>query len=90
MSVYFYVKCTDCRRYAPALATHGGVASGLAGDEWLRPFLAAHAGHALECVDENHEDLADMEDASDCPNDEEKARSNQQRHAALKEKTWQE
>jgi hypothetical protein len=90
MSVYYYLTCGECRRYVPALATHGGVASGLAGDEWLRPFLAAHAGHALECVDESDDDLASMHDASDCPTDEEMARSNQQRHAALKEKTWQE
>jgi hypothetical protein len=76
MSCYFYVLCLDCERYVPAASTHGGVASGLAGDEYLRPFLVAHVGHCLTVVSEHDDEaLAGCVDASESPNSNESARS---------------
>ena len=76
MSCYFYVLCLDCERYVPAASTHGGVASGLVSDEYLRPFLVAHVGHCLTVVSEyDDESLAGCVDASQSPNSDESARS---------------
>ena len=75
MSCYFYVLCLDCKRYVPAAATHNGVASGLAGDEYLRPFLVAHVDHDLTVVSEHDDEaLAGCVDASQAPNSDESAR----------------
>jgi hypothetical protein len=75
VSCYFCVLCRDCKRYVPASATHNGAASGLAGDEYLRPFLVAHVGHDLTVVSEYEDEaFAGCVNASRHPNSHESAR----------------
>lgn len=66
MSTFFYLCCRTCRRYVPLAATHGGRASGLAGDEWLRAFAVAHGtGHDLFSTSEYDEGLSDLVEVDD-------------------------
>ena len=77
MSTHYFVACADCCRVCPAAATRGErqTASSLVGDEWLRAFLVAHAGHKLECISE-HDDRASSSwgNCDDDPNEEERRR----------------
>jgi hypothetical protein len=70
MSVYYYVKCNDCRRYVGAVATYAAAAvgeryPGPMDDYRLRQFLVHHCGHSIASVVETDDDLVSFVDVED-------------------------
>ena len=84
MSTYFYLACRTCRRFVPLASTHGGRASGLAGDEWLRAFAVAHGDeHELFSASEHDDSLANfIEVDAESSNNDERSRFYEQNQPA--------
>lgn len=53
MSVYFFLRCEQCKEKCDAASNHANSAGGLCDSPEILPeFLVYHAGHPLKCVSE--------------------------------------